>query len=369
MAGLELVELRCPSCSGDLRYTPGAPVAACPYCSATIALVSSQTGRAVSLDGADYRMVRFATTEERFKQSLLAFLAAGDYTPDDVFEQVEVRHQTGLYAATYLYEGTARIHWTASAGFRRTESYVENRLVQEGGRTVSRPQTATRTVTDWRPVSGESLQDYRLCVVATPALPAELHPLLEVVDGLVPTDALAPIDPAGLRGFALEPFTGSPEENFQRVAQAKLQAELERLTRSRIPGDEHKQVSLTSSRTHERCTRLYRPVWFATYTYKGDRFAYAMDGVSGKGHGTRPEDKQLRDRVQGLEKQLSTANIIAIVAGILSFFVLPFLGPILAAIGWYFYTQAPKQQLADLRNQIAASKTRRQQYLQTPPAT
>ncbi len=369
MASLELVELRCPSCSGDLRYTPGAPVAACPYCSATIALVSTSSGRPVSLDGADHRLVRFATTEAAFKQSLLAFLAAGDYTPDDVFEQVEVRHQTGLFAATFLYEGTARIHWTASAGFRRTESYVENRLVHEGGKTVSRPQTATRTVTDWRPVSGESLQDYRLCVVATPALPTELHPLLERVEGLAPTDALPPLDPAALRGFALEPFTGSPEENFQRVAQARLNAELERLTKARIPGDEHKQVSLTSTRTHERCTRLYRPVWFATYTYKGDRFAYAMDGVSGKGQGTRPEDRQLRERVQGLEKQLSTANIIAIIAGILSFFVLTFLGPILAGIGWYLYTQGPKKQLADLHAQIAASKTRRQQYLQTPPAT
>jgi hypothetical protein len=364
MASLELIELRCPSCGGDLRYTPGAPVASCPYCSATIALVSTQSGRPVSLDGADHRLVRFATTEADFKRALLAFLAEGDFTPDDVFDQVQVRQQTGLFAATFLYEGTARVHWTASAGFQRRESYVEDHVEVENGRRVNRPRTATRTVTDWRPISGESLQDYRLCVVATPALPAELHPLIETVEGLAPTDALPPVDPAAVKGFAIEPFAGSPEENFQRVAQGRLNAELLRLTQKRIPGDEHKQLSLTSTRAHERCTRLYRPIWFATYAYKGQRFSYAMDGVSKKGQGTRPEDHALRDSVQRLEKELSNANVLAIVAAVLLFFVLTIFGPILAGVGWYFYTQGPKRRLAELRAQIAASKARRSRFAQ-----
>ncbi len=360
MARLDLVALRCPGCGGDLQYVPGAPIASCPYCDAKIALVNSGPTHNASLDGNDYRMLPFRMDRNQFRDRFLEFLSEGDYTPPDVFSMVEVRNFTGLFAATYLWEGSARVAWSAAAGFTREETYVTTRTVSRNGKTVTEPTTGTRSVTDWRPVSGDLLHDYRLVAQASDAIPDSLSALIEESGAIPPLDRLPVVDPEATRGFAIEPFRHTPSEVWDRSAKKRLNEEIETRVKSAVPGDKADKIQFSSSRSLEACTRLYRPMWLALYQYNGTQFAFAMDGSAGKVLGTRPMDFAQRDRIKKLEDSIKNAGIFAMVAGILSFFVIPFVGAIIVGVLWYLYTDGQKKLLRVEKKKISDARKARE---------
>ena len=357
MARLELVELRCPGCGGDLQYTVGAPIANCPYCDASIALVSDTASRTRAIDGHEYRMLPFKTTAENFQNAFLHFLSEGDYTPPDVFEQVKVRQNTGLFAAVYHWTGTARVSWSAESGFDRTETYVKTRTVTRNGSKVTEPTTGTRTVTDWRPITGDLLHDYRVLGLADDGIPDNVAAVVESTESLPALDRLGAVDPAQLKGYALQQFKRPESDAFGRRGQKQLDGEIAVLVKRAVPGDKSRKERFTASRRDERSVRVYRPIWLAVYSYGGESFAFAIDGHTGRGAlGTRPEDTAQRERVEALEKNIKNANVAALVCGILSFFVSFIFGPILVGVIWYAYTSGKKKQLAVEKARISAAR-------------
>jgi|GEM_PF-4138230 len=364
MTHFELVALRCPACGGDLEYVAGAPIASCPYCDARVAVVGTEVA-ARSVDGSTYRMQSFEVGPDRFVQAFLQFLSEGDYTPADVFELVKVRQNTGLFAATYLWTGTARVSWSASAGFERTESYVTTRTVTRNGQTVQEPTTSTRTVTDWRPVSGDLLHDYRLVGLASDGVPDEVAGLVRSIEGLPPVDQLAMVDPENTRGYAIEPFRDPPSKAFSRSAEGTLAEALEARVKAAVPGDTSKDIHVSHSRTNESVVRLLRPIWLAIYQYEGRSYAFALDGHTGtRSEGTRPEDTALRERVEALKKKLRIAHFVAIITGILSFFVAFLVGPVVVGAIWYAYTRGLKTELSLEQDRIDLAASARKAALE-----
>ncbi len=364
MARLELVELRCPGCGGDLQYTVGAPIANCPYCDTTIALVTDAASRTQSIDGHDYRMLPFKSHADGFRKAFLKYLSEGEYTPPDVFEQVKVRHNTGLFAAVYHWTGTARVAWSAESGFERTESYVTTHMVTRNGKRVSEPTTGTRKVTDWRPITGDLLHDYRVVGLASDGIPDSVAAIVESTKTLPALDQLGPVDPAKIKGFALQKFKKSGDEAFRSRGEKRLDGQITALVKRAVPGDKSRKERFSSTRQGERSVRVYRPIWLAVYSYKGEAFAFAIDGHTPKwAKGTRPEDKAQKARVEKLEKNIKNANIIAVVAGILSMFVLFILGPIVVGVLWYLYTSSEKKKLAVEKDRIKAAREVRQASL------
>jgi hypothetical protein len=58
------------------------------------------------------------------------------YTPDDVLQHAMVRDHVGIYALFYSFTGFYTVTWTASAGFDRTETYVDtDRTFKDGNPT------------------------------------------------------------------------------------------------------------------------------------------------------------------------------------------------------------------------------------------
>ena len=337
VSSLQLVELSCPKCGGNLRYVPGMAFANCPFCQASVALV--QAGRVGALEDTAYRMARFRVTEAEFRDRLLSYLAEGDYTPADVLEAAQVQTHTGLFAPVYLYEGRWMARFSASCGFEHNETYVDEERVQDaGGRTRTRPVTRTRTVTDWRPLSGEASGAYRLTALSSKQVPAEVASLCENIDGL----ELVHVEMSSLQGYALEAYASEPAEAFRARGTAALDALVEPEVKRRLQGDRQKDLRYDTERREETVLRLYRPVWLALYAYGGQTYVFASDGVTDRTAGTRPEDTALRKEAESLQ---GTTKILWVV-GILLCWTL------IAPIAAYLYYQrevAPKMTAHDRR--------------------
>jgi hypothetical protein len=364
LPALQLVQLQCPACGGALQLHAGSPIATCPYCDARIALVAQQGAAPVSLAGDDHRVVPFSVDKAAFREAFLRFLAEGAYTPADVFALVEVRETTGLFAAMHLVEGTTRAAWTAAAGFARQEQEVVMVSKTVNGQRQQVPEVRQREVIDWRPVSGELLYDHRLLLHGGDELPALAAGLLERADRLPPTAELAPLLPDALRGAALEPFTREPEAAMAAGGLDRLRAEVMAAAHGRVPGDRKKDVRVDLRRGDERWLRLHLPVWIAVYHYQNQSYLFAMDGRDGAVAGTRPEDKAAKAELEGLTASLNKAKVAAIAAGILSFFVLPFIGAAAVFVAWHLLTADKRAALAAAKARLEAARAQREAALQ-----
>jgi hypothetical protein len=153
MSKMQLIQIQCPACGAPIQHAPGHAIATCPFCENTLAMVYEDAkGRAVEFDSTEFWYAPFKISKQHFERLLLQWLIAGDYTPDDVLRHAMVRDHAGIYAPFYSFTGFYTATWTASAGFDRTETYVDTSRTYKDGKWVDEHETKTRTVTDWRPL-------------------------------------------------------------------------------------------------------------------------------------------------------------------------------------------------------------------------
>jgi len=83
---------------------------------------------------------------------------------------------------------------------------------------------------------------------------------------------------------------------------------------------------------------------------------------------TPPEHTALRARIDELEKSISDANSVAIIAGGLSFFVVPIIGAIIVGTVWYVYTTKRKKKLAVEKTRLMEAAELRQSAMDSVQA-
>ena len=360
---MNLTELSCPSCGAPLRMKRERSLTVCPFCDTQIAAQwAAENRRSVSLSAdLEHRVVPFTVARATFEAVLLEWLAAGDYTPDDVLSRALVQEHLGLLVPLYRAQGTWRGSFTASAGFDRTESYVDHETRFEDGEHKQVPVTKTRTVTDWRPMSGEASGSYDLILIASQRVPEGLRDFCQ--QRARAHEEGEPLSADHLDDCVAESF----EQPFAAVWEARGAAELDQLidaeVRTRIPGDRARHIRPDIQREERSITGRYQPFWVATYAYGGETYTFALDGTDpAHADGRRPEDAERRQRIQALFKPLRTWGIIWAVCLFVGFLIIvPAIIAVVVGIPHliYLYTQASREKTAILD----ASRAVRQQLL------
>ncbi len=364
MAKVNVVQRNCPECRFAIQYVVGDRLTGCPRCGIAITKDSDGGEKAVTLDGRERRILPFKTTVYQFRDGFLRYLAEGEYTPNEVFDGVRPRVYLGLYAAVYVYGGQARVTWSAMGGHAREETYTETELVNEGGRRVERKVERSREMIDWKAETGSFEQPYRVAALATSGLPEVAAELLEDLEGLPPMASIPTFEEDALRGYTLEPFLGSPEKRFVARADPQLKRLLDTEVRGRVPGKQCRDVSFKRAKIQESVTRLYRPVWVAVYEYAGRAYVFAMDGHTGRRVGTRPEDAELRGGLDRHRWRITLATIVAVVAAVLSFPLLPFFGALAIATLWFIYTERQRLALRVFEHRMSMLQRRKNRVIE-----
>jgi len=359
MTGLQLVEVACPSCSAPVQHLTGAAFTQCPYCEAT--LTTARESRPTQAPAGT--LAPFTVSVEDFRRTLLEWLVQGEYTPDDLLQQMLVRDHTGIYVAFYEFSGSYRADWNASAGYRRRESYTDTQSRFHDGEWLQESVLRQRTVTDWQPASGVARDEFQVLCAAGKLVEGPLAGFCEV---RAAGSAGEPLETAHqhIDGYLLE-APRPAEECFEQRGRAQLDQVVRQKVLSRIPGDTSRDEKWDLEITGLNHRVFYRPFWLASYTYDSTHYEFILDGRDiTRFRGNRPVDKQRKQRIAALYKGVNKWGLVWLIIGIVGapLFLIPSL--IALAIGLPFYLRWTAQADREKAEVFNASRAVRQRAMQ-----
>lgn len=283
---VQLREIKCSSCGGEIQFDPETQVTICNFCGNSFSIEQAKTVDAIVPEG----IFPFKVTKEQFDASVLEWLSTGDYTPDDVLSGAVLKKVTGIYLPFYLYTGEYEADWSASSGYDRKEEY---RKKGSDGKYY----TETRTVTDWRPSSGHVSGKFHEFGSASALLPREFARFCEYFS--LQRGDLKKFDKAYTLGFGMEPFALTQEACFDSRVSGVVNSTISLKVSQVIPGDRKKDVHWTPRSIRKKSNNMYLPYWLATYEYSGNKYACVLDGQdNARITGSKPKDESRIRAVQ-----------------------------------------------------------------------
>jgi len=324
------------------------PVQSCPFCEVPIAIeFARENGHDVQVEA--HQLRPFRVEQAQFETVLLEWLAAGDYTPDDILSSVLVSRYTGVFVPFFRFRGEYRANFSASAGYSRVETYTATETDLDGNRELVE---RTRTVTDWRPMNGEASDDFQIFCCASKTLPAKYHAWCEeqVCDQLGGWTTLNEND---IEKYALEPFSRAADEVFTARGKPKLRERVVARCMSGVPGDKTRDLKFSYRVRDRKAHHVYQPLWIASLQFGGEQFHFIQSGSAPDAWtGQRPEDKERKRTLKALMKPPTYSAVAWVLVGLLGF-PLGAIPTIIAVViggpmSLILYLRAKKQQKAIL---------------------
>ena len=284
----------CGNCGAELGYEPNKRALQCPYCGSQTELVRDEPEPSHESD----LIVPLTVDKDALHHAVEAYMASGDYTPDDLIDKALITKLEMSYRPAYLFSGDYDANWTASFGYDRIEHYnvIEERYDSELKRKVSREVTKTKTVTDWRPHSGVASGQYAFVGYAGQTI--NDSSVLSLIEGCS-TRNLADFSDQFLAQIPTEPFTVLAEKSFSNRAKGRLNELIDRSVKEHAQGDRQRDWAW-NSQSSRREHSLFVPVCRAQFEYNDAIYEFWTDGTdTGRRVGDPlPVDKGKKSRVR-----------------------------------------------------------------------
>lgn len=238
-------------------------------------------------------IVKSKVSEENFEDIVEEWLSDGDYTPDDIIENI-ISEKNAKLLPIHHYKARYSGQVSASLGYSRTEYY-----------TVYNPETKkqerkSRTVIDWIPHSQAVSGDVTACEYAGEPT---FQNLADFIDGtgwssqdLIVPDNNASIDPRLANLFTSDhkaTWNSNASLRCHKKACAKSRADLpSTLVRNFTPNINYDVYHIKS---------LLLPFWIYSYDYQRKKYYVVVDGNNPERiFGERPVNKYRKFTVIGL---------------------------------------------------------------------
>lgn len=265
------MKLQCRSCGAEIVFEPGQQALACEYCG-TVNEIRPQGAPDYTPPAVFERIVPMRVTEQALDARVLAYIASGDFTPDDMLEKARITLRERYYVPAFVFHVKYNATWNAYFGIDRQEPYTEQRIV--GGRRQA--YTAYRTVTDWRPASGSDSGSFDIAAYGGKKLDGEpLAPAALAARAAAEGAAIA-YDAAYTAGFEVEGFTRPEAQAFASLAR-DIDQRIGRSVRKHAQGDRQRDWRWDAQHTHT-CATCAAPICHAVYEYGGKRYHVWLGG-------------------------------------------------------------------------------------------
>jgi len=348
---LQLKKIGCSNCGAELIFDPGTQMTNCNFCGSQFQIEKAQDEEIATPDG----ILPFKVTKENYEQAVLSWLSEGDYTPDDILNSTIFESVNGVYLPMWFYKGRYSGNWSASSGYDRREEY------SEWSESQKKMVRKTRTVTDWRPSSGQCSGQFSILAFAGAGKGIKPDVAVYAHGTSFNRGDLKAYDPKYTMGFNLIEYTVDEHDTWDILGKVQADALVEADAKARIPGDRYKDFYADALYDKETPLRTYVPFWITNYKYGEKDFHVYMDGTStSRLQGFRPEDAARKKEVN---KKFIPGHILAVLF-VLSWFMDSFnstmfwIGLLIvgAAYGIGFYQK---------NKIINTSKARRQEILKS----
>ncbi len=257
---------RCESCGGEIVGDDTTAATACPFCGNPVVMAGRVSGEFKPEYVLPFKLEKKAATEK-----LKQYLAKKKFAPAAFIKNNRIQEIRGLYVPVWLYDSD--IH--AAARFEATRK-----------RTWTQGDTEY-TETSYYDVYREGDMSFaNIPVDGSTKMPEDL---LESVEPFDFAQAV-PFQTAYLAGYLADKYDVSMEQGAARVNE-RMQQSAEDALRKTVKSFD----SVDSRSTQIRLVRgvakyvLY-PVWLLNTVYNGETYTFAMNGQSGKFVGNVPVD-------------------------------------------------------------------------------
>ena len=254
----------CNSCGAEIAFEAGKQSLTCPFCGAVNQIERPEDALETAFD----RIVPITVTPHELDNRLYAYMASGNFTPDDMIEASTITLRERYYVPAFAFKVDYEATWTASFGFDRKEPYTAYRNVTSNGHTRQEAYTAYKTVTDWRPANGVEAGIFDVAGYAGSQLNGSpLAPAYLVVHAVM-NGSSTEYNPSFTKGFEVEGFS-VPEKKVFDSLNGEINANIDQRVKNHAQGDKQRDWHWNARMSHDTITYSV-PICHAAFQY-GDK--------------------------------------------------------------------------------------------------
>ena len=254
----------CNSCGAEIAFEAGRQSLTCPFCGAVNKIERPEDALETAFD----RIIPITVTPHELDNRLYAYMASGNFTPDDMIEASTITLRERYYVPAFAFKVDYEATWTASFGFDRKEPYTAYRNVTSNGHTRQEAYTAYKTVTDWRPANGVEAGIFDVAGYAGSQLNGSpLAPAYLVVHAVM-NGSSTEYNPSYTKGFEVEGFS-VPEKKVFDSLNGEINANIDQRVKNHAQGDKQRDWHWNARMSHDTTTYSV-PICHAAFQY-GDK--------------------------------------------------------------------------------------------------
>ena len=262
----------CNSCGAEIAFEAGRQSLTCPFCGAVNKIERPEDALETAFD----RIVPITVTPHELDNRLYAYMASGNFTPDDMIEASTITLRERYYVPAFAFKVDYEATWTASFGFDRQEPYTAYRNVTSNGYTRQEAYTAYKTVTDWRPANGVEAGIFDVAGYAGSQLNGSpLAPAYLVVHAVM-NGSSTEYNPSFTKGFEVEGFS-VPEKKVFESLNGEINANIDQRVKNHAQGDKQRDWHWNARMSHDTTTYSV-PICHAAFQYGDKEYHVWVEG-------------------------------------------------------------------------------------------
>ncbi|BDS12647.1 hypothetical protein [Aureispira anguillae] len=263
----------CGSCGSRLMIEDDKVLIRCNFCGSEKVNESAMDKNLIQPQG----IVPFKIDAKEAKQKFRDWIQEGWFKPNKLQHLAELGDVHGIYVPFWTYDTQTHTNWSGEAGYHyyETEFYTDS-----DGEEQTREVQKTR----WEYKRGAIDHFFDdVLIVASKGLPHK------VITPIYPfkLEEVVNYSPTLMVGWEAEIYSLDVSEGYQ-VAEKKMTEELRSRASDALGGDTQRNLSVNIQRWDQTFKHIILPVWICSYIYNDKTYQFAVNGQTGKIHGTKP---------------------------------------------------------------------------------
>ena len=312
----------CPDCGNKLVFNLDSQSLECSVCQSSFEVPKKENAtQSLQIDNAIDSIIPFSVDEKKAKIAFITALSKTEAIPNDIYQKIGIIDFAGYYAPFYRYFGDYTATFHCSIGYDREEQYTEyeNDYDAESGRSVRRPVTKTRTVTDWHPYSGNDVGDFCVDVCASNFFNSVDDCSSGFVNKMCGSAKYQEYNEQYTTGFRVLPFVIDTSTAVENDGNAQIDRVVASNISSKLPGDHYKDLSFNWQCNRSEFT-LLKPVWYTKYAYDGSAYYVLTDGTNSNNHfGFAPQCAEKTQKYNNIKTTTWTLALLGVILGAIIF--------------------------------------------------
>jgi transcription elongation factor Elf1 len=266
----------CKSCGASVSVEPHIASTECAFCGSTMVFEQAANEALIRPES----LLPLAVDRTNALRTYKTWLSKGWFHPGDLKARAGQAKLYGVYLPFWTFDANVHSDWRAMAGtyYHVTESY----WTTEGGKQVHRTRQVRKV--RWQPASGHHDAFYDDVLIQ-----ASLSVETKMLERIYPYDTtkLVPYDPRYLSGWEAEQYRIDLQQGWNGGREKMHGMEVAACDRL-VPGDTHKDLSVSSTFADITFKHVLLPLWISSYKYKTKVFRFLVNGQTGKIYGEKP---------------------------------------------------------------------------------